>query len=96
LENAFEQSKEHFQQGGLTFVDSSKAETSVGGRQALTIFYTESSPLSVGEMGRLIVVRDDRDGYYYFLMFCPNDDQTYTYSPVFNGILETVRFEKMK
>lgn len=96
LEGAFEQSKANFQKGGLNFLDSSKTEISVGGRQGLTISYTESSPLSVGEIGHLIVVRDDGDGYYYFLMFCPNDEQTYIYGPVFNKLLETVKFEKTK
>ena len=63
----------------------------VSDRRSLMISYTQSGPLSVGERGHLVVTSDGNDGYYYLLMFSPNDEQTASYAAVFDAVLDSVK-----
>jgi hypothetical protein len=90
-EGAFSQGLALFEKRGFSFIASSKRERMVSDRRSLMISYTQPGPLSVGERGHLVVTSDGSNGYYYFLMFSPNDEQTTSFAPVFDAVLDSVK-----
>jgi hypothetical protein len=93
LDGACDQFTTFERQRGLVVTDA-KTVVPVGDSQGKIATYTSPSVFNAGESGRIVVVKDKSDGYYWVLMFYPSNDDSHLYAQTFNEILTSFKFKK--
>jgi hypothetical protein len=93
LDGAFDQFTKFEKQRGLAITDA-KSVAPVGDSLGRIVTYTSPSVLNAGEVGWIALVKDKNDGYYWIVMFYPQNDDSQLYAKTFDNVLRSFKFKK--